>query len=232
MQTNVPHPSARYTCPIGHLPSGMELSNITPRWKGNFLICALHLDVSCQTDFNKRVLTILSITVLYYKQVTTILSIAVCNLGWSNIHTPFISMTISSCSGCWVVAVWLLSILLFVVVIDSGATRVWSHPSMGGKGPSSYGWGVFHIREVDVCLSLFPTQRGTYPLHPPCLVLLTMTQFHEWSHWSQGSLSNGIYGQWCHSLSQMHMFPLMSTTMSHYLWSSPILCGHSSGCPW
>ena len=108
-----------------------------------------------------------------------------------------------------------------------------------GIKPPIYGWqgslfvqvGVFCIREVDICLSLFPIWRGTYPLHPPCLVLLTMTQFHEWLHWSQGPLSNGIYGQKCHSPSQMHMFSLMSTAMSHYLWSSPVFCGCSGGCP-
>ena len=32
-----------------------------------------------------------------------------------------------------------------------------------------------------------PDTEGTYPLHPPLLVLLTVTQFHEWSHGSQGS---------------------------------------------
>ena len=37
-------------------------------------------------------------------------------------------------------SVWLLSTLVFVVVIISGATRVLSHPSTGGKGPSSFGW--------------------------------------------------------------------------------------------
>ena len=95
--------------------------------------------------------------------------------------------------------------------------------------PPLYGWqgslfvwvGVFHIREVDICSSHLLTWRGTYLLHPPCLVLLTMTQFCEWSHQSQGSLSNGIYGHRHHSLSQMHVFLLMSTAMSHYLWSYP-----------
>ena len=41
-------------------------------------------------------------------------------------------MSMPSCSGCWVVAVWLLSTPVFVVIIDSGVTRVWSHPFMGG----------------------------------------------------------------------------------------------------
>ena len=72
-----------------------------------------------------------------------------------------------------------------------------------------------------------PDMEGYLPVTPPCLVLLTMTQFHEWSHQSWGSLSTGVYGQQCHSLSQMHMFLLTSTATSHYLRSSPIFSGCS-----
>ena len=111
-----------------------------------------------------------------------------------------------------------------------GCHCFWCYKSM--KSPL-YGWqgslfvwvGVFCIREVDIYSSLFPTWRGTYLLHPQCLVFLTMTQFHEWSCWSQGPLSNGIYGQQCHSLSQMHMFPfdvnshvMLPLVFTHFLW--------------
>ena len=88
----------------------------------------------------KGVSTILSIAVLYYKQVTTILSIAVHIFGVILHSLPFYSMSMSSCSGCWVVTVWLLSTPVFVVVIVSGIMRVLSHPSMDSKGPSLYGW--------------------------------------------------------------------------------------------
>ena len=60
-QTEVPHPSTRYTFPIGLLTNGMELPNITPAWncqtfhqpknKNDFIVCALQLNTSCLTDF-------------------------------------------------------------------------------------------------------------------------------------------------------------------------------------
>ena len=126
-----------------------------------------------------------------------------------------------------------------LVAVNSGfcsCHRFWCYkgikPPIYGQRGSLFVWvRVPCVREVDVCLSFLLTWRGTYPLHPPSLVLLTMIQFPEWLHWSQGSLSNSIYGQQCHSLSQMHLFPLTSTAMSHYLWSSPIFDGCSSGCP-
>ena len=69
-------------------------------------------------------------------------------------------------------------------------------PPLYGQQGSLFMWvGVLCVREVDVCVSFLLTWRGTYPLHPPSLVLLPVTQFHEWLHWSQGSLSDGIYGQ-------------------------------------
>ena len=177
-------------------------------------------------------LTILSITVLYYKQVTTILSIAVCILRMILHSPPFFFNE-------YVLMLRLLGGYCLVAVNSSfcGCHHFWCYKSI--KPPLSVQQGslfiwvrVFHVTEVDICSSLFPTWRGIYPLHPPCLVLLTMTQFSEWSHQSQGPLSDGIYRQQHHSLSQMHVFPLMSTAMSCYLWSSPIFCGCSGGCPW
>ena len=58
-QTKVPHPSARYTFPVSHLIGDIELSSITPAWNcqtshqpiNDFIICPLHLDASCLTDF-------------------------------------------------------------------------------------------------------------------------------------------------------------------------------------
>ena len=80
---------------------------------------------------------------------------------------------------------------------------------MGGNTPSQGGRCQFVP---------LPDTEGYLPVTPPqCLVLLTATQFHEWSHQSPGSPSTGIYGQQCHSLSQTHMFLLMSTATSHYL---------------
>ena len=106
-------------------------------------------------------------------------------------------------------------------------------PSLDWLQASLFIWvGVLCVREVDASSSLFLTWRSTYHLYPPCLVLLTVTQFCEWSHQSRDSLSAGIYGQWHHSLGQMHMFLLMSTATSHYLWSSPIFSGCSSRHPW
>ena len=69
------------------------------------------------------------------------------------------------------------------------------------------------------------------PLHF-CLVLPTMTQFHDCLHSSWGSLSASINGHRHHSLCLMYVFLLRSAATSHYLWSSPILSGCSSRCPW
>ena len=119
---------------------------------------------------------------------------------------------------------WLSSIL---VLQGYEATPLWVARvplCMGGSIPNQ-GGGCILIPPPDT--------EGYIPITPPSLVLLTMTQFQEWSHQSQGSLSNGVYGQQHHSLSQMHMFLSLSTAMSHYLWSSsPIFYGHSGRCPW
>ena len=146
--------------------------------------------------------------------------------------TPSLLVSTLSCSGCGVV----------LLLVNSGfiCSCHWLITSYEGTKPPLYGWwgslfiwvGIFHVKEVDTSLSLFLTTEGYLPITPLCLVLLTMTQFHEWSHQSRGSPSNGIYSQQCHSLSQTHMFLLMSTATSCYLRSSPIFHGHSSGCPW
>ena len=138
--------------------------------KNNFLICASQLDTSCQTDLIKGVLTILSIAVFYYNQVTTILSIAVHYLGVKfgvDLFTPSVfnedtlMLRLSGGSS--------------LVVINSGfcgCHQFWCYkdmkPPLYGQQGSLYVWvGVFCIREVDVYLSLLLTQRDTYLLHPP-----------------------------------------------------------------
>ena len=69
---------------------------------------------------------------------------------------------------------------------------------------------------------------------PPvlCLALPTMTQFHDWSHSSWGSLSTSINGHWHCSLCLTYVFLPRSAVTSCYLRSSPILSGCSSRCPW
>ena len=92
--------------------------------------------------------------------------------------------------------------------------------------------GAFHSREADYFI--FHSDMGvTYPFHPPpfCLALPTVTQFSDWSHSSSGSLSASINGYRHHSLCPVYMFLLKFATISPYLWSPPILSGHSSRCP-
>ena len=57
---------------------------------------------------------------------------------------------------------------------------------MGGSTPHQGGRCLFVP---------LPDTEGYLPVTPQSLVLLTMTQFHEWLHLSQDSLSDGIYGQ-------------------------------------
>ena len=131
------------------------------------------------------------------------------------IQPPFL-VSISSCPGC-------CAVLFF---LDSGfCSGCWLIQCNEGIKPP-FNWqqgsllvwvGVLCIREGDTSLSLLLTWKGTYLLHPPCLVLLTMTQFHEWLHQSWGSLFAGIYGQQCHSLGQKYVFPPTSTGTSYYL---------------
>ena len=148
-------------------------------------------------------------------------------LGWAffAVYAPFCGHALmpwlSSSSGAVVVLVLL----------------VWW--SEGIKPPSSwwqgslFNWvGLLCIRVEDVNSSWILTWRGTYPLHPPFLVLQTVTQFHEYLCQSWDSPSDGIYGQRCHSLGQMYVFLQMSTPTAHYLESSPIISGCSGRCPW
>ena len=135
---NVPLPQARCTCSTCHHANGIELLNITPfrkvkvKIKNSFLICVSQLDASCWTDLIKGFLTILSIAILLI------------GVKFGSIHSPpLFSVSMPLCWGCQVISLWLLSTPVLVVVIDSGAMRVWSHPSTGGEGPSSYGWECY-----------------------------------------------------------------------------------------
>ena len=152
---------------------------------------------------------------------------------WGNpMFTHPFWMSMPLCSGHLVVTVWLLSSLVFCGCHQFSCYEGNKDTPLWGQG-SLFMWvWVLCVKEVDISPFFLLTWRGTYLLQPPSFVLPTMTQFHEWSHWSRGSLSNDIYGQQCHSLSQMHMFPLMSTPMSCYLWSTPVFCGCSGGHPW
>ena len=112
--------------------------------------------------------------------------------------------------------------------------------SMESMKPPLYRWqgslfrwvGAFHVREVDYIVVL-PDMGVTYPFHSPpfCLALPTMTQFHDWLHYSWGSLSASINGYRHFSLCLMYVFLPRSAARSYYLWSSPILSGCSSRCP-
>ena len=98
--------------------------------------------------------------------------------------------------------------------------------SEGIKPPFCWQWGslvnmegVLHIRVEDAGSLKNLTWRGTYPLHCPLIVLQTMTGFHEQLCLSLGPLSDGIYRQLHHSLSQMYMIcpTFMPTSCSHNL---------------
>ena len=93
--------------------------------------------------------------------------------------------------------------------------------------------GAFCIREVDYIVVLSDTE-VTYPFHSPhfYLALPTVTQFHDWLLSSWGSLSTSINGYRHHSLCLTYVFLLRSAARSHYLWSSIVLSGCSSRCPW
>ena len=103
---------------------------------------------------------------------------------------------------------------------------------MGARVPLLVGGNIWHQRGRQM-LSFLLTQ-GYLPVSLPpllCLALPTMTQFCEWLHSSWGSLSASINGHWHHSLHLTYMFLLRSAATSHYLRSSPILCGYSSRHP-
>ena len=125
----------------------------------------------------------------------------------------------------------LVSWLISIFVIFNGGYE--ATPLQVLRVPLLVGRSILHQGGRQV-LSLVPLDMGgTYPFHSPlfCLALPTMTQFCEWSHSSWGSLSASINGHQSHSLHLMYMFLPRSAATSHYLWSSPILCGCSGRCP-
>ena len=100
---------------------------------------------------------------------------------------------------------------------------------------SLFRWvGAFCIRKADYLVLLSDT-RGYLPVSLPTpfyLALPTVTQFHVWAHPTLGSLSASVNGYGHCSLCLMYVFLPKSAAKSHYLWSSPILSGHSGRCPW
>ena len=112
--------------------------------------------------------------------------------------------------------------------------------SLKGMEPPLYRWqgshfrwvGAFCIREIDHFIIL-PDTGVTYPFHSPhfCLALSTVTHLYDWLHCTWGSLSASINVHGHHSLCLTYMFLLRSAATSCYMWSSPILSGHSSRCP-
>ena len=120
---------------------------------------------------------------------------------------------------------WLLFLVAFLEGMMPPLYRQWGSLVM---------WvGAFCIREADYPV-LLSGMGVTYPFHSPgiCLALPTVTQFHDWLHSSWVSLSTSVNGYRCHSLCLMCMFLPMPAAKSHYLWSSPVLCGCSSRHPW
>ena len=106
-------------------------------------------------------------------------------------------------------------------------------PPLYRQWGSLFRWvGTFHIQEAYYLVLLSDMGLLTHFTPPFCLALPTMTQFHDWSHFSWGSLSAIINGYRCHSLCLMYMFLLRSAAKSCYLWYSPVLSGCSSRCPW
>ena len=82
-------------------------------------------------------------------------------------------------------------------------------------------------------MSFLLTQGLLTHFTPPfCLALPNMTQFHDWLHSSWGSLSASVNRFRHGSLCLTYVFLLRSAAKSCYLWSSPILSGCSSRCPW
>ena len=106
-------------------------------------------------------------------------------------------------------------------------------PLQVARVPLLVGRSIPHQRGRQT-LWFFLTQVLLTHFTPPCfcLALPTMTQFHDWLHSSWGSLSASINRHWCHSLCLTYVFLPRFAATSHYLWSSPILCGCSVRCPW
>ena len=122
--------------------------------------------------------------------------------------------------------------LLILVFLPFG-WRVWSHPSMGGEGPSSGGW-EHSTSGRQTYIIIPPDMGGTYPFHS---LLLFVWPWQPWPSLVSvcillGSLSATVNWPWCHSVCLTYMFLPRSMATSTYLRSSPIFCGHSSGHPW
>ena len=130
-----------------------------------------------------------------------------------------------------VLILWLLVLVSWRIVIFQGGYK--AIPLQMARVPLLVGSSIPCQRGGQV-MSLIPLHMGdAYPFHSPsfCMTLPTVTQFHEWSHSSLGSLSTSINRNWCHSLCHMYVFLPMTAATSCYLWSSPIFGGCSSRCP-
>ena len=107
-------------------------------------------------------------------------------------------------------------------------------PPLYRQQGSLFWWvGAFHIREVDKhCHSSW--HGGYLPISlPPFLFGLAYCDPVLWLvAFLLGFTIHSINGHRCCSLCLMYMFLLRSAATSHYLWSSPILSGCSSRCPW
>ena len=125
----------------------------------------------------------------------------------------------------------ILDSLFSIFVISHGGYE--ATPLQAARVPLLVGRSILHQRGRQMLL-IFLTWGLLTCFTPPffCLALPTVTQFCDWSHSSWGSLSASINGHQCHSLCLTYMFLPRSAATSHYLWSSPILCGCSSRCPW
>ena len=123
---------------------------------------------------------------------------------------------------------WLLIVVSFflIFVIYNGGYEV--TPLQVARVPFLVGRSILHQRGTQ--MSSFLLTRGLLTHFTPpvlCLALPPMTQFHDWSHSSWGSLSASINRHRHHSLCLTYVFPLRSAATSHYLRSLPILSGCS-----
>ena len=125
-------------------------------------------------------------------------------------------MSMPSCSGCWVVTVWLLStlvslwLLLILVLWGYKATPLWAV-----RVPLCVGGCTLH--QGGRCLLVpLPDTEGYLPItspmfslanHDPVLWVVTLV--------SRFTIQLCIYEQWHHSLSQMHICPLWCLQPCH-----------------
>ena len=210
------------------------LVRVKVKIKNNFLICALQLDASCWTGLIKIIKNAVYHSSLLWPGINNAVYCSSLSgdeiWGWS-IHPPCFQW---ACPHGQVVRWFLFGFYQLQFQWLSTILVLWGYeatPLWAVRVPLSVS-GSIPYQGGRCMLIPPPDMEGYLPSTPPHLVLLTMTQFCEWSHWSQGPLSNAVYGQWYHFLSQMHVFLSMSTAMSHYLWSSPIFSGCSSRYPW